>query len=361
MVFEGSNKADDLIKILRSFFTTFGIAEELATDGGPQFTAEATKAFLKSYQCKHRISSVGNPHSNCRAEVAVKTVKRMLMANTSPTGSLDVDTFKRAMLVYRNSIDPETKTSPACMLFGRPVRDAIPAPLGKYCPHPTWRETLINREKALARRHNREREKWEQHTKQLPPLKIHDHVYIQNIIGNHPLRWERTGVVVECKPHNQYLIRTDGSGRVTLRNRKHLRKFTPFYPVSPPRIQIPAKESTHVEDQVYTNPERIIDHGPTHTDELLIPTKEGTHVEGQLNIDPENLIDPGPTQTEEIEDNSDYPLTEPDNPKDSPHTPSERKSPNRSSGHGNEKPPKKKLPMALRRLRPHNNPGKAEG
>ena len=95
----------------------------------------------------HRLTSVGNPHANSRAEIAVKTVKRMLMANTLPSGSLDADPFKRAMLIYRNSIDPITKSSPAMAVFGRPVRDPIPAPLGRYCPHRTWEITADYREK----------------------------------------------------------------------------------------------------------------------------------------------------------------------------------------------------------------------
>ena len=86
--------------------------------------------------------------------------------------------FQRAMLIYRNSIDPETKTSPAMVLYGRPIRDPIPAPLGRYCPHQTWQETLENREKALAIRHSREREKWTQHTRELQPLEIGNHVYV---------------------------------------------------------------------------------------------------------------------------------------------------------------------------------------
>ena len=41
---------------------------------------------------------------------------------------------------------------------------------------------------------------------------------VQNEVGPHRKRWDRTGVVVEAKPHGQYLIKTHGSGRVTLRN-----------------------------------------------------------------------------------------------------------------------------------------------
>jgi len=153
----------------------------------------------------------------------------MLQSNTSATGSLNVDAFQRAMLIYRNSIDPETKASPAMILYGRPIRDPIPAPLGKYCPHQTWQETLENREKALAIRHSREKEKWTEHTRELQPLDIGDHVYVQNLVGNNPRRWERTGIVIEILPHKQYRIKLDGTGRVTLRNRKGLRKFTPFF------------------------------------------------------------------------------------------------------------------------------------
>ncbi|CAC5416152.1 unnamed protein product [Mytilus coruscus] len=81
---------------------------------------------------------------------------------------------------------------------------------------------------ALAKRHSREHERWNEHTHHLPTLQVGDHVYIQNLVGNHPRRWERTGTVVEVRQYHQYVIRVDGTGRVTIRNRQHLRKFTPF-------------------------------------------------------------------------------------------------------------------------------------
>ena len=34
--------------------------------------------------------------------------------------------------------------------------------------------------------------------------------------------WDRTGVVVEAKDYRQYLVRLDGSGRVSLRTQAHL-------------------------------------------------------------------------------------------------------------------------------------------
>ena len=123
-----------LISCLRLVFVTYGISNELTSDGGPEFTATVTCQFLKDWGVSHRLSSVTFPHSNCRAEVGMKTVKRILMNNTGPRGSLDTDAFQWAMLQYRNTPDCETKLSPAECVFGRPIRDLIPIHPGRYTP-----------------------------------------------------------------------------------------------------------------------------------------------------------------------------------------------------------------------------------
>ena len=80
-------------------------------------------------------------------------------------------------------------------------------------------------------------EKWSEHTKRLPPLIIGDHVRIQNQTGQHPTRWDKTGSVIEVRQFDQYVVKVDGSDRVTLRNRKFLRKYTPAY-TQQPRLTI---------------------------------------------------------------------------------------------------------------------------
>ena len=69
-------------------------------------------------------------------------MKRILMNDTGPGGSLDVDSVQWVILQYRNTPDPETKLSPAMMVLGRPIRDFIPTLPGGYQPHHTWGETL---------------------------------------------------------------------------------------------------------------------------------------------------------------------------------------------------------------------------
>ena len=79
--------AKGLINSLKGTFSTFGIPDEIATDGGSEFTASATQDFLRTWGIDHRLSSVAYPHSNCRAEIGVKTVKQLIASDTGVQGN----------------------------------------------------------------------------------------------------------------------------------------------------------------------------------------------------------------------------------------------------------------------------------
>ena len=279
-----------------SCFVTYGIPDELSSDGGPEFVAAATRDFLKSWGVHHRLSSVAFPHSNSRAEIGVKTVKRAICNNTGPGGTLDTDAFQRAMLQYRNCPDKETKLSPAMCVFGRPTRDFIPILPGRYRPHDTWRETLAAREEALRNRHMRAAERW------LRPLVVSDQVRIQNQTGPNPRKWDNTGHVIEVRQHDQYVIRVDGSGRVTLRNMKFLRKYIP---VQPPRPRLGIMGDLHGHTpQPYNTGEYLQKHvhiaQPTPSN--MTTTPPTPDVCQPREIPPNPLTPRGPTQTPQRKD-----------------------------------------------------------
>ena len=224
--------SDGLIAALRSLFATFGVPVELSSDGGPEFIADKTEQFLARWGVHHRNSSSYFPQSNGRAEVAVKKCKRLLMDNIEANGSLNNDKLLRALLQVRNTPDPDCNISPAEILFGRPIRDAFSFinRKPKY-DNPNirsvWKEAWASKERALKARFSRSQEDLNMHTRALTPLSVGDKVFIQNQHGPHPNKWDRTGLVVEVGNFDQYRIKVDGSGRLTLRNRRFLRKYTP--------------------------------------------------------------------------------------------------------------------------------------
>jgi hypothetical protein len=223
-----SGKSSELITVLRSYMATFGVMEELATDGDTVYTSKEIEDFLTKYGVHHRVSSSYFPHSNQRAEGAVRAAKRMLRDNMGPGGSLDTDSFLAALLLHRNTPSADLKTSPSEAVFGRKLKDFLPITPGKLAMNPEWHTMLAQREAALARRHQVRGADLTEHTRRLKPLAPGSIVSIQNQRGNHPLRWEHTGTVVETGNFDQYTVKVDGSGRLTKRNRRFLRPIQPY-------------------------------------------------------------------------------------------------------------------------------------
>lgn len=224
IVASANKGAAGLAAVLRETFASFGIPDSLTSDGGPEFTAHSTTELLNNWGVQHRLCSAYNPHANNRAETAVKTMKRLISGNTGPGGTL-TSAFYKALLTYRNAPAPDTKMSPAMCVLGRPIRDMLPT-LPQKLRVPQDSPSESRRKIAMRKRQSTAHAKWSEHTGGLSPLKCGDRVHIQNQHGSHPGKWDHTGVVTQVLQYHQYTVQMDGSGRLTTRNRRHLRRNT---------------------------------------------------------------------------------------------------------------------------------------
>ena len=131
--------AKDLILFLRKHFENFGVPEDITSDGGPEFVAYKVQSFLKRWGVKQRLSSAYYPRANTRAELGVKSMKRFLRNNTTVSGSLSCDGFSRAILEYRNTPCRDIGVSPSNILFGRNLKDHLPATTENLKVRKEWR------------------------------------------------------------------------------------------------------------------------------------------------------------------------------------------------------------------------------
>ena len=195
----------------------------------------------------------------------------------------------------------------------------------------------------------------------LQPLKVGDHVYIQNLTGNHPKRWERTGVVIEVRQFHQYVVRVDGSGRVTLRNRQHLRKFTPFWPESDRSSspEIPTIYAPVAQGLGNPHPDRRPPKSSSIVQGLPTPQEDVPAVRSNLSNDKREMGKQceGPTELDQPLTVS-VPVAVPTELDQSPTTPGpiEEAQPQPQP----QRQTQRNVPRALARLTPFNKPGRRE-
>ena len=183
------------------------------------------QSFLKRWGVRQRLSSEYYPRANTRAELGVKSMKRLLRNNTVSSGSLNCDKFSRAILEYRNTPCKDLGVSPSNILFGRNLKDHLPTMIDNLKVRKEWRFDRDMREQALAVKFAQLERELGGGTRKLQDLEIRDMVQIQNQKGIDPKRWNKSGKVIEKLDYDQYLVKVDGGGRITRRNRRFLRKI----------------------------------------------------------------------------------------------------------------------------------------
>ena len=109
------------MKHFKSYFSRFGIAEEIFTDQDPMYKSKEFDNFCKFYEITKDFSSARYPQSNGMAERSVQHVKNLIRKC-----SRDNSDFNLALLEYKNTPLDSKLGSPAQILMKRNLRTLTP-------------------------------------------------------------------------------------------------------------------------------------------------------------------------------------------------------------------------------------------
>ena len=210
--FANAPTAQTTINALKTQFVRTGCPLRLHTDGGLQFTAQATQEFLQQWGVTHRLSTPHYAQSNGLAESAVKSLKTLLIKN----GGRMNDSFQEGLLELINT--PRTGgKSPAEIVYGQPLRTLVPIHQRAFDKH--WLKSIDDHNRCASKKQAQAAEAYNAHARSLPRLDIGDTVRIQDPVSK---LWDTVGTIISRGEHRDYRVRLD-NGRNYWRNRRFLR------------------------------------------------------------------------------------------------------------------------------------------
>ena len=195
-----------VIAKIKNSFAHFGIAQEVLSDNGPQFSSAEFENFAKLWGFKHTISSPHYPQSNGAVESAVKNAKQI---------TAQLDPFQ-ALPAYHSTPIQATGLSPAEAMYGRLPQTSNPCIPNNLLPREIDREEVRERddryEEKMAFFYDRKNG-----VKESQPLAPGEPVRIRL---DHEKSWSTKGNVVEQTAPRSYNVSTDNGGY--RRSAKHL-------------------------------------------------------------------------------------------------------------------------------------------
>jgi hypothetical protein len=176
------------------FISTFSAPVVIYSDRGPQFR-DKFDDFCKKWSIKHIKSSPHYPQSNGVAESAVKEMKKIIRAVfDNKTRTLDKSGLAAAMLMFRNTLRSPTDLSPAQLVFGRNLTDAIPFSRQMLRPQNRYeieKRRLEVRESASRERFVEKKEVTSTQTGPASPISRPDHEEVDPHWEGHRFRRDR--------------------------------------------------------------------------------------------------------------------------------------------------------------------------
>lgn len=233
--------ANDLTEALSDIYARFGAPSEVISDNGPPFDSFHFRNFNRQWDINHVTSSPHYPRANGQVERAVQTVKSHMTKTLEQGKDINV-----VLLDYRTTPINGMQT-PAELLMGRRLKALLPAHPSTLKPHFSTKE----HKRQLLQRQQQQHKYGDQHTKQLPPLRVNQPVWYWHVAPNDKT-WKKAVVISLGQHPRSYIIQTE-SDRQLVRNRIHLR----------PRILTAGDESSRTPAQTSSTAEdyhSVIEH-----------------------------------------------------------------------------------------------------
>lgn len=119
--------AKNTIQALHETFCRYGIPESIRSDNGPQFVSESLQSFCKEFGIELRKTTPYWPQANGEVERANRSLKKRLQISQE---SSKVDwrwDLRMYLLMYNSTPHSTTGVAPSALMFGRVLRDKLPA------------------------------------------------------------------------------------------------------------------------------------------------------------------------------------------------------------------------------------------
>ncbi|XP_058453152.1 uncharacterized protein K02A2.6-like [Malaya genurostris] len=115
------------IEALHETFCRYGIPESIKCDNGPQFVSESLQQFCKDYGIEMCRTTPYWPQANGEVERANRSLKKRLQISQESNKSDWKWELRMYLLMYNSTPHSTTGVAPSALMFGRVLRDKLPA------------------------------------------------------------------------------------------------------------------------------------------------------------------------------------------------------------------------------------------
>jgi len=203
-----SQSSSVVIKVLKKWFATHGIPDELRSDGGSCFGSQEFKNFHSDWRFSHRISSPQFPRSNGLAERYVQEGKNLILKCLEEKSDLQL-----ALLYHRNTPRGDLG-SPVQRLMSRRTKTTLPTNTKSLLP-----VVVSGVSKKLKSIHEREKILSDKNKREASIFQVGEKILYR---AKHKLWLPATIINVGPEPRS-YIIKTS-EGAVYRRNAWFIRK-----------------------------------------------------------------------------------------------------------------------------------------